>query len=46
MRYKLRYLNTDQINNLLAEGQAQMQEKSDFLYAYAEYLRSIGYAND
>lgn len=30
---------TDQNNNLLAKGQAQMQEKSDFLYTYAEYLR-------
>lgn len=37
---------TDQNNKLLAEGQAEMQEKSDFLYTYAEYLRSIGYAND
>ena len=37
---------TDQNNKLLAKGQAEMQEKSDFLYTYAEYLRSIGYAND
>lgn len=37
---------TDQKENILAQGQAYMQEKSDFLYTYAEYLRSIGYAND
>lgn len=44
--FPIEIIITDQKENILAKGQAELQEKSDFLYTYAEYLRSIGYAND
>lgn len=37
---------TDQNGKLLAQGSGEAIEKNDFIYTYAEYLRSIGYEND
>ena len=44
--YKAEIKIADQKAEVLAEGEAYINEKSDFLYTYADYLRRIGYAND